>query len=190
MATSASTGRAAEWTLCRWTDAAQLVAVAGTNPVPDEASGMAPAEWFARLREQGRPVDAVNFLAQALPRYECVVWASRTLLESGAIERTDPLALAALRWTDEPSDELRRAAGDAAEAASERDDSPAVLLCRAVFLSGGSLAPVDLPAIQPRPELCGRLAAGAILLAAYNGANPRDVLEPAFAIGSDIVSGR
>ena len=134
------------WTLSTWTDAARLAAAVDPRAVPAEAHGKPPRDWFVWLRDEGEPVDAVMFLAHAMPRYECIVWATRSLVEAGGIDRTDPGFVAALRWIDNPSDKLRRTAGDHAETADE--DAPSTVLCQAVYLSGGSLAPEDLPAVQ------------------------------------------
>jgi hypothetical protein len=175
----------ADWTLSPWTDAGALALAVDRRARADEARGKRPREWFRHLCETAEPAHSVMFLAHALPRYECVVWAVRSLLETGAVERTDPGMVAALRWIDDPCEALRRAAEAHAETADE--DAPSTALCQAVFLSGGSLAPEDLAAIQPPPDLCAKLAAAAILRAAFAGPEPRAMIDRCLALGDEIL---
>jgi len=172
------------WPLSAWSDAGLLAALIDPDTVPEAAHGVAPAQWFAMLREQGRVFEATTFLAHALPRYECVVWAARTLIESGALVRSDPLVGATLRWIDDPSDHLRRAAGEAADRSGRARAGE--LLCQAVFYSGGSIAPEDLAAVNAPPQTCARMAAGAVLTGAYDHATPAAVLERGFEIGDTL----
>ncbi|HQS95889.1 hypothetical protein [Novosphingobium sp. 17-62-19] len=175
-----------DWKLSTWTDAAQLAASVNPREVPDEARGLAPVEWFIHLRNAGKSTYAVNFLAHAMPRYECVVWAARTLIELGA-DRTDPTLVAALRWIDNPSDRLRR---DAAELGDTLDDdTPQALLCKAIFLSGGSISEEDLPAIQPPPDVCAKLAAAAVLTAAFTSKAPSDAIATSLHLGESVLAG-
>jgi hypothetical protein len=172
------------WSLSAWADAGLLAAQIDPDKVPEAASGVTPARWFATLRAQGKVFDATTFLAHALPRYECVVWAAQTLIESRVLDRTNPLASAALRWIDDPSDHLRRAAGEAA-ARSGRSGA-GELLCQAVFYSGGSIAPEDLAAVNAPPQTCALMAAGAVLTGAYDQETPSAVLQRAFEIGDTL----
>ncbi|HMP57241.1 MAG TPA: hypothetical protein PKD92_11790, partial [Novosphingobium sp.] len=128
------------------------------------------------------------FLAHAMPRYECIVWAVRCLTEEGLVDRADPGIVAALRWVDDPCDRLRREANDHAETADE--DAPSTTLCQAVFLSGGSLSGEDLPPVRPPTDTCAKLAAAAVLDAAYAGSDPVPVLERCLAIGEDMLAGK
>lgn len=173
--------RAEPWSLSTWTDAGLLTASIDAENVPLEAHGVAPAQWFATLREHGKVFEATMFLAHALPRYECVVWATRTIIESQVLDRADPLVTAALRWIDDPSDRLRRAAGEAAAGSGRARAGE--LLCQAVFYSGGSIAPDDLAPVNAPAQTCALMAAGAVLSGAYDQQNPAAVLERAFEIG-------
>lgn len=177
---------AATWTLPLWSDAAQLADAIDRRSADPEAIGKTPQEWFAHLRDQGRWLDAVRVVAHALPRYHCIVWATRTLIETGALDRADPAAIAALRWIDDPRDDKRRAAAE--HAGKLDDDSPGALLCQAIYLSGGSLAPEDLPPVQPDPDVCARLASGAVLVAAFadGASDPQATLQTSFAIGDSL----
>ena len=64
----------------------------------------------------------------------------------------------------DPSDDNRRACWPAAEAAEI--GSPAGCTAMAAFFSGGSLSLPNLPAVPPGEEFTGRMAAGALMLAA------------------------
>ena len=177
----------ANWTLSTWTDAAQLAASVNPRAVPNGAAGMAPPTWFAQLRDSGEAADAVSFIAHAMPRYECVVWAMRALLDIAAVERTDPRVVAALRWIDNPSDGLRRDAGELAEGLD--DDHPAALLCQAIFLAGGSLSGEDLPPVQPPPDVCAKLATAAVLSAAFSTQNPHAALASCLSLAETVITG-
>ena len=67
------------------------------------------------------------------------------------------------RWVQSPTDENRRAAYTAAEAATF--GTPAGCVALAAFLSGGSLAPPDLQAVPPPEYACGQAAGSAIVIA-------------------------
>jgi hypothetical protein len=172
---------AAPWSLSTWTDAALLAASINPEAVPDGAAGVSPAQWFATLRSQGKILEATTFLAHALPRYECVIWATRSLIEGQVLDRSDPFVTAALRWIDDPSDRLRRAAGELADISGRARAGE--LLCQAVFYSGGSIAPDDLAAVNAPAQTCALMAAAAVLSGAYDQKMPAAVLERAFDIG-------
>lgn len=175
-----------DWTLSTWADAGQLAASVNRAGVPAAARGMAPARWCETLRQQGESAQAATFMAHAMPRYECVMWAVRALIDLG-VDRADPALVAALRWIDNPSDALRRAAAAAGEVAD--DDSPQALLCQAIFLSGGSISGEDLPPIQPPPDVCAKLASAAVLVRAYALDDPQAALARALATGDSILRG-
>ena len=127
------------------------------------------------------------FLAHALPRYEAVVWGAQVLLEAGIADRHDPLMVAVLRWIDQPGDDLRRNAGDLAEAT--RRNTPARNLAHAVLMSGGSIAPPEFPAVQPPTAVCAALVTGAVLAGAYALRDPRAALDLALKLGEAIANG-
>ena len=151
----------ASWSRSTWTDAGQLANLIDPDADSSEAVGQTPPAWFARLVGRGDLTEACEFLAHALPRYECVVWAAQALLETGAVDRADPAVVAILRWIDNPDDATRRAAGAAADAV--RNASAPKLLANAVFFSGGSIAPPDLAVAAQRAmlDIGERMAAGA-----------------------------
>ncbi len=131
-------------------------------------AGGPPDRYFAELRAAGRRADAVDFLGQALPRLEAVAWAARTVRDkvppgSGSEPRTRALR-AALFWVQDPTDQRRRAAFEAAQACDPT--GPEALAAYAAFFSGGSMSPPENPPVLPPKPACGRCAAGAVKLAA------------------------
>jgi hypothetical protein len=159
------------WTRVKWTEAAQVAELLGWDKELDGLARASPEAFFARLRRLGRLEDAVFFVGQALPRYETVTWAVRTVrdLRPGpALPGPDADALkATLLWVQDPSDARRRAAFEAANRISK--PSAERMAALAVFFSGGSITPPDAPAVQAPKEIAGRFASGAVLLAASEG---------------------
>ncbi len=176
------------WTRPTWTDAAQLADVIDPDDESRPAAGQPLHEWFGQLRAEGRLEAAIAFLAHALPRYECVTWAAQALIETGAIDRRDPLVVAVLRWVDEPGDRMRRDAGALAD--QQRRNTPAKLLGQAVFLSGGSMTSEDLQPVQPPADVCARLAAAAICVGAHAQGDPKAAMNRALALGEAAALGR
>ena len=161
--------------------------------VEDEAlpeSGIAPHVHFAGLRSAGDRRTAVTFLGHALPRLEALAWAGRVLETEAAtreLRRPDQQALEhALRWLGDPGDATRRTAMEAAESAGER--SPERMLATGVFFSGGSISESDLPVILPAPELAGRFAAVAVILAAARVQDGNALLDRALDLGERIAA--
>ena len=124
-----------------------------------------PAQYLDALLDQKHPVDAVKFLAQALPKREVVWWAGQCVrtLAAGSAAPAAAALKAAEAWVSDPKDENRRAALAAAETA--QFGTPAGCVALAAFFSGGSLAPAGLTEVPPAENLCGHAAAGAIMLA-------------------------
>jgi hypothetical protein len=162
-----------EWTRVKWSEAAQVIELLDWASPSPEIGRLPPQTYFEDLRKASRLEDAVFFLGLALPRHETVVWAARAvrdISEGRERPRADANALkAALLWVQDPSEPRRRAAFDAANLA--HDASAERLAAMAVFLSGGSLAPDNVPAVPPPNDVAGRMAAGAVLVAAAKGPN-------------------
>jgi hypothetical protein len=146
--------------------------VCKTFPLGDDAKtllrdGMTPPQFLAALTNKQLAVDAVRFLAHALPKREAVWWAclcTRAALGTAAEPAMAAAVQAAEKWVGDPSEDNRRAAGAAAEAAGM--SNPAGCAAMAAFWSGGSLAPPKLPVVPPGEHLTGHGVAGAVLLAA------------------------
>ena len=178
---------AVPWKHTVWSDSGQIARQINPDAPPHQSDRLPPHVRFAELTAQGRRNEAVFFIAHALPRYECVVWGAQVLLEAGIADRQDPLMVAVVRWIDQPGDELRRIAGDLAKAT--RRSSPARLLANAVKMSGGSVAPPDLPAVQPPTDVCAALVAGAVLGGVYDLPLPGPALDLALKLGEAIAKG-
>lgn len=131
-------------------------------------SSETPARYVDRLLEQQKYGDAARYLAFALPKREAVWWACRCArLAPGSTDSSDAgLAAIALekaeRWVIDPTEENRRAAGIAGEAAV---GTPASCAALGAFWSGGSLAPPGLPEVPAAPDLTARSVAGGVMLA-------------------------
>jgi hypothetical protein len=67
------------------------------------------------------------------------------------------------KWLSQPSDELRRAAMQAAEKA---DGTAAWCAGVAAFLSGGSVAPAEAPVVPPAEFASAKTVAGAVMISA------------------------
>ncbi|BDG74215.1 hypothetical protein Rmf_41440 [Roseomonas fluvialis] len=124
-------------------------------------------EALAALEQHGHWIAAIRILGQALPVREAVWWACVCARRAPDPAAT-PADLAALQatdaWVRRPSEELRRAAMAAAQAAGAR--SPEAWAAIGAFWSGGSVGPADAPEIPPAPQMCGVAVASAVLLAA------------------------
>jgi len=176
------------WTKVKWTQAGQIAELIERPGIADlEAS---PETGYRQLRTQGDLGTAVRYLAHALPRVEAIAWAAQLLDERSRATKllvTERQSLdRTIRWLEQPTDEYRRAAFEAAGHAPE--DSPERLLAYAVFMSGGSISEPDLPAVQPQQHVCGQLAAAAVLTAAYRSPAPDAALSAACDLGDRIAS--
>ncbi len=134
------------------------------------------AESIHMLRRNGRIDDAITLLAHWMPRRLGVWWACRCACRAAGTNQDVPdTALAAAQdWAREPTEEHRRAAGDAAEAADY--ETPGALAALAAFWSGGSMAPPEVDAVPAPAHLCPGAIISAVRLAAVSGDWP-DVSE-------------
>jgi hypothetical protein len=130
-------------------------------------AGLSPGPFLEKLINERHFQDAIRFLAFALPKREAIWWAARCARSAGAaalpLEQQAALQVAE-RWCLAPTEELRRAAMAASEKAQLK--SPAGCAALAVFFSGGSLAPPDVPVVPPAEDLTARTVVGAVLMAA------------------------
>jgi hypothetical protein len=165
----------AEWARIKWTEAGQIFSALDL-PCAEESASVTPKAQFDALIEAGEFDTATHFLALALPRYESVVWAARAVGNGSKKPREID------KWIADPTDLNRRAVWAAGE--GEAADSPDRLVAAATFLSGGSIAPEDLPAIQPDPNVCARLSAAAVLVHAYRAPDPKAFLKDVLAAGA------
>ena len=175
--------------MTRWTDAHQIFEFVGgaiAHAGPADELQAAPDVYFKALVEGGKFRDAVFFISHALPRYEGVVWAAQTLLAADAVDRNNQLVIAVLRWIDDPCEELRRSVEKLL--AGEVVTSPAYMLARAAFMSGGSISLPDYPPVLAPLDASAKFAAGAVFDAAYTSGDPVGVLRQAAEIGDAMAS--
>jgi hypothetical protein len=149
--------------------AAEVCEVAGPGEAARGllAEGMTVRAYLDALAGQGLHADALKVLAHALPKRAAVWWTCLIAAEAIGPERSPESAAAleaARAWVIEPTDQRRRAAFPAAEAAGM--GTPAGCAAAAAYFSGGSLAPPDLPVVAPPEHVTGRLVAAALTLAA------------------------
>ena len=129
--------------------------------------GQTPRAFLDELMAKKHYPDAIRFLAFALPRREAIWWAcqcARQAYGGGAEPKIAAALTASEKWVVDPSDANRRTAFAAAQAAEI--GNPAGSTGAAVFFSGGSLAPPNVPEVKPPDDATAKAAAGAVLLAA------------------------
>lgn len=183
---------ATDWSRVRWTEARQVARLLNWPVRPgDPDGGLPPAAYFDSLRQAGRQMEAAEFLGQALPRWEAVAWAARAVRDVGAGKDRAPAEAsalnAALLWVQDPTENRRRSAFDAAEAADAT--SPERLAALAAFYSGGSIAPPDCEPLPAPKEAAGRFAAGAVLVAALSAPGGPAALAACLDSGAALASG-
>jgi hypothetical protein len=177
-----------EWSQITWTEARQIVDLMEIEEAARPDPEVRPRDHYARLRDSGDLENAMLFLGHALPRFEGAAWAAHRLEELARdteLGTGDRQALDySLRWVGDPSDEHRRAAFAAHEAAGA--GSAERLLALAVFMTGGSLAPEDLTPVLPEPHLSGRLAASALIVAAHRSGDAQRSMRRSLELGERI----
>lgn len=118
---------------------------------------MTPGRLLEYLLHEGLMEDSLSLMAYGLPRREAVWWASQCVEivtpEDADAAATDAIAAAKL-WLEDPSDENRRAAMVAADAATY--ETPAGCLALSVFFTEGSMAPADCPDVPVGEGFCAR----------------------------------
>lgn len=152
---------------------------------------LSPQGYLSLLVEAEHVGDAIRFLAFAMPVREGIWWAcvvanshleQPTELEALCLER-------AAAWVYDPTDARRRSCMAAAESA--KFEGAAAYAALAVFWSGGSLAPEDMPETHPDPQL-GPIGVGASVLLAITAGDPMKLNErfrAAIVRGTDIANG-
>lgn len=161
--------------------------VRATDPDALAADANDPERLARALLAIGRPADALRLIGCALPPREGVWWAwvaarhaaqvAQARAADGATGAAPPVpplpptqqeldALAAVeRWVAQPTDEHRRQAWAAGQAAGL--ETPAGSVAAAAYFSTGSLAAPHSPmVVPPPPGAHAAMAAGAVLLAA------------------------
>jgi hypothetical protein len=136
-------------------------------------------------------LDAVRYLAHALPRREGVWWAWVTAKRAAGAEPAPKIRAsldATERWIAQPTDANRRVAFERAQEADIGTAAGCAGL--AAFLAGDSLAPPNLQAVPPGEFDASKAIAGSIMLAAV-AAEPQkapEKFQAALQQGLDVVS--
>jgi hypothetical protein len=128
------------------------------------------SEALDLLEGAGFLLEATRLLAYALPKREAVWWACMCAAHTAPpdLPEADRLAReAAELWVRQPGEKNRRAAALLAEATTM--DHPEPWTTVAVFWSGETIGPEDLPAVPPPPHMTGKAVAGTIYIAAVRG---------------------
>ena len=154
--------------------------------------GMTPRQFLDALIDKRQFQDAIRFLAHALPRPEAVWWACVCAKEPLGPSTPAPAAAAvqaAEKWVSTQTDENRRAAFAAADKAGLT--SPAGCAALAAFLSGGSLAPPNIPAVPPAEGVCAQAVAGAVVLSVFAKDTPKaeERFKAALTRGVEVANG-
>lgn len=123
--------------------------------------------FVAALVERELFLDAVAFLAHALPRREAVWWAWVCARKASG-QTPPPKIQAALdateRWIVQPTEDNRRQAMQYAELADF--GTPAGCAALGAFLTSGSLAPATAPVVPPGEFMTAKAVTGSVILAA------------------------
>jgi len=179
-----------EWGMVEWSRARQITNVMGIRDKDPSAPAptVTPPQYFASLVADERQADAIRFLAHALPRYEAIQWAARamTALKPNSerdIEEVRAFDLAH-QWLRDPAEPLRRACQ--AQVAQMEDASAEKFLLQAIFMSGGSITPEDLPPVHPAPDITAKMVAGAVLLTALTTPDPAAAMIQALEDGEKL----
>jgi len=179
-----------EWALIQWSQARQITQTMGIKDAQAPAAGITPGQHFASLIASSRLTEAVQFLAHALPRYEAVQWAANAMgqLRPAADRDLDEARAfdTAHQWLRDPDERLRHLPQTLADTMEE--PVPEKLLLQAIFLSGGSIAPEDLPPVHPRPDTTAKLASTAILLAVFATPEPEKALSQVLQDGEKLAA--
>jgi hypothetical protein len=126
-----------------------------------------PRQFLELLIGKELFLDAIRFLAFALPRREAVGWGCLCVRHSLGMQDAAKISetqVAVERWVSNPDEENRRAAKVAAD--KEGSESPSALLALAAFFSGGSMVPANLPPVAPPEHATPQFVAGAVMVSA------------------------
>jgi len=128
---------------------------------------LTPRQFLELLIGNELFLDAIHFLAYALPKREAVGWGCLCVRHSLGTQDASKISethVAAERWVSNPDEENRRAAKIAAD--KEGLESPSACLALAAFFSGGSMAPANLEPVAPPDHVTPQMVAGAIIVSA------------------------
>jgi hypothetical protein len=126
-----------------------------------------PRQFLELLTGKGLFLDAIRFLAYALPKREAVGWGCLCVRHSMGTEDASKISetqVAAERWVSNPDEGNRQAAKAAVD--KEGAESPSGLLALAAYFSGGSVVPANLEPVPPPDHVTPQFVAGAVMISA------------------------
>ena len=128
-----------------------------------------PGEFLQILMDHGHYHDAITFLAHAIPAREAVWWACLCVRDhlADSDEAYQQAHTAAEAWVRKPTEDNRRNAEQGAEEGHYK--TPASWAAAAAFWSGGSVASVGEPVMEPPAYLYAHAVTGAIVMSAGLG---------------------
>ena len=157
-------------------------------------NGMKTTDFINVLLEKKLFVEAIRYLAIALPRREAIWWTCATNRALSSVDRNDINEQKAWEtiedWVYNPTDENRMKTYSLAEALNF--ETPGAYGAMGVFWSGGSLAPPETGQIvPPSPSLTGTAVGASILMTCAKG-DPQKISDrqkTALEIGLDVAYG-
>jgi pSer/pThr/pTyr-binding forkhead associated (FHA) protein len=154
---------------------------------------LTPEQFLEVLVKHELYPDAIKLWAHTLPKKEAVWWgivcSKKAYGDQASPKEAEALA-AAEKWIKKPTEEHRRAAMSAAEAAQLNNAASwSAVSC---FWSEGSLAPSNVPAVPPDEHLAAKAVAGAVMLAATIGPPNKmpQRYQSFFDLGKQVASGK
>jgi hypothetical protein len=153
--------------------------------------GLNSRSFLTTLIDKGQFLDAVRFLAHALPKRHAVWWGYLCGRQAHGQEPPAKIVAAlqaAERWLKDPSEAHREAAGQAGKKAEM--STPAGLVAMAAFWTGGSMVPgIDAP---PGETMTASAVATAVHLAALacKASKPPDNFREFLDWGVEVANGK
>jgi len=137
-------------------------------------------QLYARWLQNEQVPSAIRLIAGVLPNRENIWWAWVSVRHAtqmpgskGATAAVHAALGAVEQWIVRPDENARRAAWDAGNAAGL--DTPVGMVTTAVFLSGSTIAPPNVPPVPPPPGVAMPLIAGVIILSAASPDHPEQM---------------
>lgn len=146
-----------------------------------------PRQFFDALVAADLFADAMRYLAYVLPKREAVWWAHQSVAAHDA-KAARPVLRCVAEWVIQPTEETRRAAQAAAQVAGPT--TPSGLTARAVFWSGGSIAPVGATPVVPGAHLTPQAVAMAISVLVLNSSSMAERSFDVLTLGVNIANGQ
>jgi hypothetical protein len=140
-----------------------------SESLPLLTSQHTPSEFLQILIENNHNHDAVTFLAHAIPARKAIWWTSLCTRDhlNDSDQSYQQAYNAAQNWLNNPTEENRRTAEIRAE--ESEYNNAASWSAAAAFWSGGSIAPVGEPVMEPAEYLYAHAITSAIIMSSGVG---------------------